>query len=200
MNLKLITGKKTPILMNYLKFKSCDDRYVYCSEEDILKNAPVLARLLNIKKEFCDVPKMEDNAYLYFNDLHYESLLLIMVFLSSEYKLTSNEYKETYFYDLTKSTKTKFYNAAVIKCEPICIYLPREFYKFVNKPPMDEENDIYNEYMFFEMMLSNGIERNESYSNLSNFLNEGWSIVNQTWNESLSHLKETWVKLRKKIQ
>ena len=24
--------------MNYLKFKSCDDRYVYCSEEDILKN------------------------------------------------------------------------------------------------------------------------------------------------------------------
>ena len=81
MNLKLITGKKTPILMNYLKFKSCDDRYVYCSEEDILKNAPVLARLLNIKKEFCDVPKMEDNAYLYFNDLHYESLLLIMVLL-----------------------------------------------------------------------------------------------------------------------
>ena len=170
--------------MDYICFKSRNDVHVHIDKSNIIKNAPVIANILNLEGKFNDKPLIEDNCYLLMNCLHHKSIILIFKFVlcesveekesNEECKLETMDYMKTMTYDL--------FCEAQEFCEPYCVFIPSYYWALSRRQPQNKEEDIFMEYEFFEFILdfsNTQVYKDLNYKLNDKYISKEWVLINQ---------------------
>lgn len=190
--------------MEYIKFLSCEEEIIYTEVENIIENTPVLSRLLGLTDEFNDKPKKNGDCYLFFDVLESKSIMLILRYIKYEkfFLEGCNESvidRHNLLHFIKTMTREQFTNAIEF-IEPYCIFIPNYLYTLANKCPLKREEDLYNEYSFLDLVININLENNEVHTNLFDYLENEWEIVNQSEILTLNSFKNstTIISLRKR--
>ena len=175
---------------DYISFVSKDNIIVYTEKNNIIENAPVIANILNLNNIYNDKPIMKNNSYTFFEELESKSIIFIFKFISLQLekydKIDDQSKSNSVLYDISdyvKGMKYHHFYEARDFCEPMCVFIPNNFWKLLNKVPMNRNEDIYNEYQFIDIVF-NPCDYTTNEKNIheiieKTYLKNNWKIVEQ---------------------
>ena len=190
--------------MDYISFISRNNVKVYSKKDVIKNNSVILSNILNLDGHFKEPEKLND-SYIFFNELHSSSIILIIKFLTLELngkdisQIDETKYQD--LFDYIKLMDELNFFETVLFCHPFCIDIPTGLYKIAKcNYPKSKSEDKFDEFVFFDYILDDSIcsYKQINHDILNSYVNDGWEIVSQTF--LLDKTKESKVTLRRKIK
>lgn len=155
-----------------------NNKIIYIKIDDIFKS-PILTRILGLSDEFNDDPKKDDKGnYLYFNSLSGKSILFIFKCIG---KTNDEILKDMSIVNFIYTMGNENFYKACLFADYHCIDLSYELINNVKKLPINQKEDIYNEFQFLKFLLDDySIDKDLHHRILTaKYLDKGWHIVKQ---------------------
>ena len=194
--------------MSYLSFLTKDEKEIFV-EEEILRRSQVITNILNLDGKFLECTNKIGNSFLFFEELNILSVLIIIEYLKIDGDNINiknfQDYSDEYIYLEPLRNYIRYINETdfietIIFSHRLCIMIPSNLHRIINKAPKNREEDILGKYQYFDYHFY-GIG-SSSFKDVNmmlfRYLNDGWVICEQNMKGNDSSMKGN-IRLRKKL-